>query len=89
MFVGLRVHHLRKPLVCGDLRRNGARANLTHTGPLLSRLTVPLVSLRGCKADVVVGVTDEEAQRAQSEDPRWRISGRYALVSFAAGKTSA
>ncbi|KAH7098973.1 DUF89 domain-containing protein [Auriculariales sp. MPI-PUGE-AT-0066] len=52
-------------------------------GPLPSRLKTPLVSLRGCKADVVVGVTDEEVHRAQTEDSRWRISGRYALVSFA------
>ncbi|KIY46469.1 DUF89 domain-containing protein [Fistulina hepatica ATCC 64428] len=45
-------------------------------GPLAG--SFPLVSLRTNKADVVVGVNKETAERLDIEDKKWRVDGRYA-----------
>ncbi|KAF8721942.1 hypothetical protein AX14_010059 [Amanita brunnescens Koide BX004] len=42
----------------------------------------PLLSLRTNKADVVVGVDREVAERLDQSGEKWRVSGRYALISF-------
>ena len=52
-----------------------------HTkGPLAG--SFPLLSLRTIKADIVVGVEQSVADRLDECGEKWRISGRYALVSF-------
>ncbi|KAJ8695347.1 Hairy/enhancer-of-split with YRPW motif protein 2, variant 2 [Pleurotus ostreatus] len=49
-------------------------------GPLAG--SFPLLSLRTNKADVVVGVDKDIAQRLDQSDEKWRVNGRYALISF-------
>ncbi|EJD46326.1 DUF89 domain-containing protein [Auricularia subglabra TFB-10046 SS5] len=51
-------------------------------GPL--RGAFPLLALRTNKADVIVGVPADRARAAEAEDARWRVSGRYAVVAYAA-----
>ncbi|GAA5863437.1 hypothetical protein JCM8547_006980 [Rhodosporidiobolus lusitaniae] len=50
-------------------------------GPLNGHF--PILSLRTCKADTVVGLAEGVEDRVQKEDPKWRINGKYAVVSFA------
>ncbi|KIJ60473.1 hypothetical protein HYDPIDRAFT_98765 [Hydnomerulius pinastri MD-312] len=42
----------------------------------------PLLSLRTNKADVAVGVPQEIADKLDERGEKWRVSGKYALVSF-------
>ncbi|KAJ3501262.1 hypothetical protein NLJ89_g9417 [Agrocybe chaxingu] len=49
-------------------------------GPLAG--SFPLLSLRTNKADVVVGVEKEVAERLDTSGEKWRVDGRYALISF-------
>ncbi|KAH8823864.1 DUF89 domain-containing protein [Flagelloscypha sp. PMI_526] len=53
-------------------------------GPLAG--SFPLLSLRTNKADVVVGVEKDVADRlTETEGRKWRTDGRYALISFVDG----
>ncbi|WWC87378.1 uncharacterized protein L201_002267 [Kwoniella dendrophila CBS 6074] len=49
-------------------------------GPLAGKIT--LLSLRTNKADTVVGLEEGVEERMNKESPDWRISGKYAVVSF-------
>ncbi|EIW76695.1 DUF89 domain-containing protein [Coniophora puteana RWD-64-598 SS2] len=49
-------------------------------GPLAG--SFPILSLRTNKADVAVGVSEEVARALDEKGERWRVSGKYALVSF-------
>ncbi|EUC60690.1 venom protein, partial [Rhizoctonia solani AG-3 Rhs1AP] len=51
-------------------------------GPLAGRF--PLISLRTCKADVVVGLGPGVAEKldADPKEKGWRASGKYGLISF-------
>jgi len=50
-------------------------------GPLHGKCA--LLSLRTCKADVVVGLEEGVAERLDgSADDKWRINGKYALISY-------
>ena len=49
-------------------------------GPLSGAF--PLLSLRTNKADVVVGVEKSVAEKLDASGEKWRINGKYALVSF-------
>ncbi|OBT89372.1 hypothetical protein VE02_01450 [Pseudogymnoascus sp. 03VT05] len=60
-------------------------------GPMGRASGVDLLSLRTCKADVVVGLPegkDEElrAEQGDGEGRRWAWSGKWAVVSFSGGK---
>jgi hypothetical protein len=46
----------------------------TALGPLAGRF--PLLSLRTNKADVIVGISEESAKRAEFEDAKWRVDGK-------------
>ncbi|KAL8291312.1 hypothetical protein RQP46_002290 [Phenoliferia psychrophenolica] len=50
-------------------------------GPLAGK--IDLLSLRTCKADVCVGLEEGKSQELDEKDPNWRVSGKYAVVSFA------
>ena len=53
----------------------------TALGPLASQF--PLLSLRTNKADVIVGLDHGIPQQLESQgDLDWRVSGKYAVVSF-------
>ncbi|KAF8235878.1 DUF89 domain-containing protein [Tricholoma matsutake] len=49
-------------------------------GPLAG--SFPLLSLRTNKADVVVGIKKELAEQLDNSGEKWRVDGRYALISF-------
>ena len=49
-------------------------------GPLAGNF--PILSLRTNKADVVVGVPQEVADKLDAAGEKWRVNGKYALVSF-------
>jgi len=49
-------------------------------GPLSGRLT--LVSLRTNKADPIAGLEEGIEERMDLEAKDWRVSGKYAVVSF-------
>lgn len=42
----------------------------------------PLVSLRTLKADVVVGLKEGQASKAQETDPEWMTNGNWGLIQF-------
>ncbi|BGP19757.1 hypothetical protein JCM10213_003603 [Rhodosporidiobolus nylandii] len=49
-------------------------------GPLRGHF--PLLSLRTCKADTVCGLAPGVEERVEKEDAKWRVNGKYAVVSF-------
>ena len=49
-------------------------------GPLAG--SFPLLSLRTNKADVAVGIDEAVADRLDQLGEKWRVDGRYALISF-------
>lgn len=49
-------------------------------GPLAG--TLNLLSLRTCKADVCVGLSEGKSEELDVSDPSWRVSGKYAVISF-------
>jgi len=46
-------------------------------------LPAPLVSLRTCKADTVVGLKPGLGEEMNAKDPNWLTTGEYGLVQFA------
>jgi len=64
----------------GDVRWPVDTPFETALGPLARAF--PLLSLRTSKADVVVGIPRSVAEALDARGEKWRINGRYALVSF-------
>jgi len=64
----------------GDVQWPAWTAFSTALGPLAGSFT--LLSLRTNKADVVVGVEREVAEKLDGSGSKWRVDGRYALISF-------
>lgn len=64
----------------GDVKWPVSTPFATTLGPLAG--SFPLLSLRTNKSDVVVGVPQDVADRLDEKDKRWRVNGKYALVSF-------
>ncbi|KAF8335911.1 DUF89 domain-containing protein [Cantharellus anzutake] len=42
----------------------------------------PILSLRTCKAEVVVGLEEGVAERLSATEPGWRVTGKYGLISL-------
>ncbi|CAK5271789.1 unnamed protein product [Mycena citricolor] len=68
----------------GDIKWPAWTAFSDAVGPLAG--SFPLLSLRTNKADVVVGVDREIAEKLDAEGNKWRVDGRYALISFIPNK---
>ncbi|KAI6160364.1 DUF89 domain-containing protein [Pisolithus thermaeus] len=64
----------------GDVKWPVSTPFATALGPLAG--SFPLLSLRTNKSDVVVGVPQDAADRLDKQDKRWKVNGKYALVSF-------
>ncbi|KIM37931.1 hypothetical protein M413DRAFT_448192 [Hebeloma cylindrosporum] len=64
----------------GDVRWPAWTSFEEAIGPLAGKF--PLLSLRTNKADVVVGVDKDVAEKLDASGEKWRVEGRYALVSF-------
>ncbi|KAJ7041226.1 DUF89 domain-containing protein [Mycena alexandri] len=69
----------------GDVKWPAWTLFSTALGPLAGAF--PLLSLRTNKADVVVGVEREVAERLDGAGSKWRVDGRYALISFLTADT--
>ncbi|KAG2143434.1 uncharacterized protein EDB93DRAFT_1156180 [Suillus bovinus] len=66
--------------LAGDVRWPVSTPFPTAIGPLAG--SFPLLSLRTNKADVAVGIDEKVAENLDKKGEKWRISGKYALVSF-------
>ncbi|KAJ7777584.1 DUF89 domain-containing protein, partial [Mycena maculata] len=64
----------------GDVQWPAWTPFATALGPLAG--SFPLLSLRTNKADVVVGVDRAIADQLDGSGSKWRIDGKYALISF-------
>jgi len=64
----------------GDVKWPSTTPFETAIGPLGG--SFPILSLRTNKADVAVGLDQETIDRVEKEDPKWRVNGKYALISF-------
>jgi hypothetical protein len=74
MFAGLLGLHLLRLLVRPYHYNVLVAQGHVFPGPLAG--SFPLLSLRTNKADVVVGVEKELAQRLDNSGERWRVDGR-------------
>ena len=52
----------------------------TPVGAAATDLGVPVLALRTCKSEVVVGLDPATVARLDAAEPRWRVSGRHGLV---------
>jgi hypothetical protein len=64
----------------GDVKWPVSTLFETALGPLAG--SFPLLSLRTNKADVVVGIDQAVADKLDEKEEKWRVNGRYGLVSF-------
>ncbi|KIJ04814.1 hypothetical protein PAXINDRAFT_141704 [Paxillus involutus ATCC 200175] len=64
----------------GDVKWPVSTRFATSLGPLAG--SFPLLSLRTNKADVAVDIPQEVADDLDARGEKWRVSGKYALVSF-------
>lgn len=64
----------------GDVKWPVTTPFATALGPIAG--SFPLLSLRTNKADVVVGISHDIADKLDEKDKGWRVNGKYALVSF-------
>ncbi|KAH9976623.1 DUF89 domain-containing protein [Lactifluus volemus] len=64
----------------GDIRWPVDTPFETAVGPLAHAF--PLLSLRTNKADVAVGIPQSVADALDARGEKWRVNGRYALISF-------
>lgn len=64
----------------GDVKWPASTPFETAIGPLGG--SFPILSLRTNKADIAVGLDQSVVDQLDKSDEKWRIDGRYALVSF-------
>jgi hypothetical protein len=64
----------------GDIRWPASTDFALALGPLAG--SFPILSLRTNKADVVVGVEQDVADKLDQSGEKWRVNGKYALISF-------
>ncbi|EPQ55777.1 DUF89-domain-containing protein [Gloeophyllum trabeum ATCC 11539] len=80
VFKGCGILHPRR--LTGDVRWPAHTPFEEAIGPLAG--SFPILSLRTSKADVVVGVPKEVAEKLDASGEKWRVNGKYALISFTA-----
>lgn len=56
----------------------------TPFAAIVNYMPAPLLALRVLKAEVVCGLAPGQAEELTRHDPRWRISGAYGVIQFAA-----
>ena len=69
-----------------NYRRLVGDAPWPHATPFADALSFPcpVLALRTCKAEVLVGVDDETCAAAAARDSDWLVSGRFGLIALAA-----
>lgn len=67
-------HALKLSRLTGDLQWPAWTTAEEAFGPLAG--SFPILSLRTNKADVVVGVEKEVAERLDASEEKWRVDGR-------------
>jgi hypothetical protein len=58
----------------------------TPAKEVLKYWPVPVCALRTFKAEIGCGVSKENAARAQKEDPKWLVSGKWGVVQLGGSK---
>jgi uncharacterized protein with ATP-grasp and redox domains len=68
-----------------NYRRLVGDAPWPHDTPVTTAMHFPrpLIALRTCKAEVVVGVARDVALRARARDEAWLVNGRFGLIQCA------
>jgi len=64
-----------------DVKWSASTPLASAIGPLGGH--IPILSLRTCKADVVVGLGPGVAEKLDEQEKGWRVSGKYGLISYA------
>ncbi|KAI3612739.1 duf89 domain-containing protein [Moniliophthora roreri] len=64
----------------GDIQWPSTTSFRDAVGPLAGAF--PLLSLRTNKADVAVGLTGDVLDTIEKKDGKWRVNGKYALISY-------
>ncbi|KAL5498118.1 HRT2_2 [Sanghuangporus vaninii] len=64
----------------GDVKWPASTPVAEAIGPLAGAF--PILSLRTSKADVVVGVDQAKADALDASGEKWRVNGKYAMISF-------
>jgi len=44
---------------------------------------VAVLALRTCKADIAVGISEQDVARISAEDSQWLVNGQWGLIQFA------
>lgn len=55
----------------------------TPFADIVSYTPAPLLALRGLKAELACGLTAEQIERLEEEDPTWLVNGRWGVIQFA------
>jgi len=50
---------------------------------IMSYTPAPLLALRALKAELAVGLEEEQIERLNKEDPEWMVNGRWGVIQFA------
>jgi hypothetical protein len=46
-------------------------------------LPVPVLALRTLKSEVAAGLSQDQVERLDAEDPEWAVNGRWGLLQYA------
>ncbi len=52
----------------------------------LDYIGAPLAALRTLKAELAVGLDQDQVQRVSAQDPGWMVNGRWGLIQYASGR---
>jgi hypothetical protein len=86
--------HIHQELVESDLviskgdanyRRLAGDLNWPPTTPfadVVRYFPSPLLALRVLKAELALGLTPEQVLNLESQDPKWKVNGNWAVIQF-------
>lgn len=68
-----------------NYRRAVGDAHWPYTTPyqdVLNYFPAPIIFLRTCKSDVLLGITEAQKEQLDSQEPNWDTNGRWGLIQF-------